>query len=139
LKAAQLPSAPAWRPVRLELDGKVIDTSQSALQMEFSWPGTGTAQAAGAAVSADGSQAPFGSYLGPWAVVRLFQYADPRERGDKDAKWSSARGAGATAVVQAVVPPGRVQIARFPGNNVDLFNPRFFEGLKCPGQAVIPE
>jgi hypothetical protein len=33
-------------------------------------------------------------------------------------------------------PPPKIEVLEFPGG-VDLFNPKFFEDLKCPGRAVL--
>jgi hypothetical protein len=37
--------------------------------------------------------------------------------------------------MQTINPPARVEFVEFPGG-VDLFNPKFFETLTCPGRAV---
>ena len=80
---------------------------------------------------------PFGQYDRLWGVFRFFQNAEPREFGVRQVVWSSLRGPGG-ATLQKLTVPVRVEFVEFPGG-VDLFNPRFFEGLRCPSEALLPQ
>jgi type VI protein secretion system component VasK len=125
-------------PIRLRLDGKEMNTSVSQLRTDFVWPAPvgQTGGAKGELISSSFSSG-FGQYDGLWGVFRLFQNADDRVLGDKKVQWSRVRGTGGAAV-QPINPPVQLEFIDFPGGN-DLFNPKFFEELHCPTQAVIPE
>lgn len=134
-----LRGVPGSPGVRLTIDGKEINTAASNLQVEFGWPATSPSQAGaeGNVILPGNVTFPFGSYPGQWAVFHLFQNADDRAVGDKRLQWSRARGPGG-ATLQPFNPPAKLEFVQFPGG-VDLFNPRFFDALRCPSQAVIPE
>jgi type VI protein secretion system component VasK len=125
-------------PMRLRLDGKEMNTQTSSLQTDFVWPAPpGQPQGArGELVSAAFSTG-FGQYDGLWGVFRLFQNADERVFGDRKVQWSEVRGKGG-ATPQKIDPPAQLEFVQFPGN-IDLFNPKFFQELRCPTQAVIGE
>ncbi len=125
-------------PILLHLDGVDMNTGSSGLRVEFTWPGASPAQQGAEGNLGDASlRTGFGKYDGLWGVFRLFQYADNRPLGEKAVQWSQIRGPG-IATPQSISPPAKLEFVRFP-NDVDLFNPRFFDGLKCPTQAVVPE
>jgi type VI secretion system protein ImpL len=124
------------QPVRLVLDGTDLRSSESALQKTFYWPAQDdNKQGAEGTVDVRGG-AGFGKFVGLWGVFRLFQTADERVTGQKFVQWSVNRGGGG-AQQQKIDPPAKVEFVRFPAD-VDLFNPRFFESLSCPGKAVTP-
>jgi type VI secretion system protein ImpL len=119
--------------VHLILDGQEL-LPEEGLRKTFTWPGT-TPGAEGNEVFAGGGTAGFGKFDDPWAVFRLFQNADERPLLQREVKWSYSRGRGGAAL-QPMNPPPKIEVVEFPGG-VDLFNPKFFEDLKCPGRAVL--
>jgi type VI secretion system protein ImpL len=122
--------------VRLVLDGTEI-SSESSLQKTFFWPApVGATPGAQGRVEAGGLSTGFGSFPSVWGVFRLFQNADERGSNVPQVKWSQNRGLGG-ADPQELNPPAKVEILEFP-SGVDLFNPKFFEALKCPPKAVVP-
>jgi hypothetical protein len=50
---------------------------------------------------------------------------------EKIVEWTK----GGVGRLEPIQPPVRLEIAEFPGG-VDVFNPKFFEGLRCPARAV---
>jgi type VI secretion system protein ImpL len=122
-------------PVLLVLDGTKIRSSESSFQKEFHWPAqNGEKQGAEGLVDVQGG-AGFGKFDDFWGIFHLFQNADERAPRQTVVTWSENRGKGG-AVLQKINPPARVEFVEFPGG-VDLFNPKFFEALSCPGKAVI--
>ena len=122
--------------VHLLLDGQDL-APQESFQKNFVWPAAvGATAGADANVVFDGGQTVgFGKFNDLWAVVRLFQNADERPLLQREIKWSFSRGQGGAAL-QPMNPPPKIEVLEFPGG-VDLFNPKFFEDLKCPGRAVL--
>ena len=121
--------------VQLTLDGVTLPPDTS-LSKAFYWPASGGAPGAeGTVLFSGGGSVGFGKQRGLWAVFRLFQNADPRALGEQRVVWSTVKGQGG-ATPQPLNPPAKVDIVAFPGG-VDLFNPKFFEDLKCKGRAVI--
>lgn len=121
-------------PLLLIFDGKRVEfTKESRIQKEFVWPAP-----AGAQAGADGRYnlpggAGFGARQGLWGVFHVFGGAEPRQLGVKAVEWRYTRGAGGER--QEINPPVRLEFVEFPGG-VDLLNPRFFEGLRCPARAT---
>lgn len=115
-----------------------MNTSNSSLQTEFVWPAQpGQTAGGGGDLILGGQVVGFGQYDGYWGVFRFFQNADERVDHDPIVKWSAIRGKGG-AKIQAISPAVQLQFVQFPGGK-DLFNPRFFQELRCPTQAVIAE
>lgn len=123
--------------IRLVLDGKELDSTKSSLQTQFVWPAPASAEPGAAGFQKSGDlESGIGRYSGLWGVFHLFQEADPRDLKHPIVQWSRSKGQGVRAEYQPLNPAARAEIVRFPGE-VDLFNPRFLEGLRCPGQAVM--
>jgi type VI secretion system protein ImpL len=121
--------------IRVALDGDEFN-SRNPLQKTFYWPAPAGAKAgADGTVEAGAFSTGFGKFDGIWGVFRLFQNADERAYGTKVVTWSEIRGRGGAAV-QKLNPPVKIELVEFPGG-VDLFNPKFFEALQCPGRAVV--
>jgi type VI protein secretion system component VasK len=119
--------------VRLVLDGQELNSARSGLQKEFQWPAAaGTLSGAQGFV---GDSIPIGQYDGMWGVFRLFQNADERALGEVSVKWSRVRGLG-SATPQPLPQTARIEFVKFPGG-FDLFNPKFFEALRCPDSAIL--
>jgi type VI protein secretion system component VasK len=123
---------------RLLIDGTELDSGKSALQVTFYWPaGPGVKRGAEGYQDFPGAgSSGFANYPTMWGVFRLFQYADPRPPGQLQVQWSEVRGGGPAAQRQLITPPARVEFLELPAG-VDLFNPHFFEELRCPSRAVL--
>jgi type VI secretion system protein ImpL len=124
--------------IRLEIDGVVLNSKESSLQKAFEWPAReGAAPGAIASqIQIGGGSSGFGKYSGLWGVFRLFQYADDRALNAAVVVWSYSSGLRGEA--QPLTPPAKVEFVQFPGG-VDLFNPRFFAPLNCPGRAILEQ
>jgi hypothetical protein len=120
--------------VRLVLDGTEIRTSQTSLEKVFYWPAQNGEKPGAIGIVDVAGGAGFGSYDDLWGVFRLFKNADERPSGQSLVQWSGTRGRG-EAGFQVIDPPAKMEILEFPGG-IDLFNPKFFEALHCPGKAV---
>ncbi len=132
------PAAGQSQPIHLVLDGKDMNSAVSKLRTVFEWPAPpGAIAGATAEQGSSDFPRPFGQYDGIWGVFRFFQYADKRGLEEKRVQWSEVRGRGG-ASPQRLSPPAAVDFVDFPGG-VDLFNPKFFETLRCPSQAVQQE
>jgi len=85
-----------------------------------------------------GGNIPFGSYSGPWAVLRWMYDSDPRTSGGKTAEWSMLRqGHGqpqAPTDAQGRPIVLRVEIVEFP-SGVDVFDRNFFS-VRCPSKVA---
>ena len=123
--------------VKFEIDGTVMNSKESSIQKTFDWPARAEA-APGASGSEIGGpiEVGFGKYSGLWGVFRLFQNADERPLNAPVVVWSKVFGPRGEA--QPLTPPAKVEFVQFPGG-MDLFNPRFFEPLKCPGKAILEQ
>lgn len=123
--------------IKFEIDGTVMNSKESSIQKTFDWPARASA-APGASGSEIGGpiETGFGKYSGLWGVFRLFQNADERQLNAPVVVWSKVYGPRGEA--QPLTPPAKVEFVQFPGG-VDLFNPRFFEPLRCPGKAILAE
>jgi type VI protein secretion system component VasK len=126
------PTAGQTGTIQLKLDGTEMD---KVFQTTFSWPAaSGKSIADGMVFTPNGSSHGFGQYPGLWAVFRLFEAAAPREPNAKEVQWNQVRGNG--GLLQSFSPAVKVDIVAFPGG-VDVFQPRFFEGLaQCPKKAA---
>jgi type VI secretion system protein ImpL len=126
--------------IRFRLDGQDLAPDR-ILQTAFEWPAKSSADqgADGFEAITKDAESGFGDFPDLWGVFRLFHSADDRQFGPLNkpiVTWSKTRGKGGAAY-QPLKPPAQVQIMDSSGS-VDLFNPRFFDDLKCPGQAVLP-
>jgi type VI protein secretion system component VasK len=117
--------------VELEVDGQLHQWN-SIFQKEFTWPAAPGAKVVGAIfrIRSDNVAYAFNSHPGVWGVFKMMADAEPR--GPKSAliewKYSSVHD-----LIQPA--PVRMEFPEFP-NGVDIFQPDFFGGLRCPSQAV---
>jgi type VI secretion system protein ImpL len=120
--------------VTLDIDGHKVTEQKNAQPQSFNWPGSGQVVVSVRA----GGNIPFGSYSGPWAVLRWMYDADPRTGGSKIAQWSMLRqGHGqpqAPTDAQSRPIVLHVEISEFP-SGVDVFDRNFFT-LRCPTRAA---
>ncbi|HLH38688.1 MAG TPA: type VI secretion system membrane subunit TssM [Bryobacteraceae bacterium] len=121
--------------VTLDIDGHKFTVARGKPEaQQLSWPGSGQVVVTVRA----GGNIPFGSYSGPWAVLRWMYDSDTRSPGGKIAQWSMLRqGHGqpqAPTDAQGHPIVLRVEISEFP-SGVDIFDRNFF-GVRCPGKAA---
>ncbi|HLX46007.1 MAG TPA: type VI secretion system membrane subunit TssM [Bryobacteraceae bacterium] len=120
--------------VTLDIDGHKITAGKNEKAQSFNWPGSNQVLVTVRA----GGNIPFGSYSGPWAVLRWMYDADPRTGGSKVAQWSMLRqGHGqpqAPTDAQGHPIVLHVEISEFP-SGVDIFDRNFFT-LRCPTRAA---
>jgi type VI protein secretion system component VasK len=128
---------PSYRDAVLELD---VDGQThiwtTSLQKQFTWPspsGKGNAGVVGR-IKLESLSFPFASRGGTWGIFRVMGDAEPRPLGSKLVEWKHVRG-GDGRLEEIQPAPVRLEIVEFPGG-VDLWNPKFFEGLQCPARAV---
>ncbi len=119
--------------VKLVIDGATMNSKESSIQKTFDWPAQPGVDPGASGVVIGTFESGFGKHSGLWGVFKLFQKADDRPLGAREVTWSKVQGVGGE--VQPLSPPVKVEFVQFPGG-VDLFNPRFFEPLKCPSQAT---
>ncbi len=124
---------PKWKDGILELrfDGHDYAWTTS-LQKRFTWTPTSAPGAEVKVRSGDFEQTA-AKNDGPWGLFRIMAGAEPRPLNARQVEWNRMKVAGGGET--QLNAPVRVEIAEFPGN-MDLFNPKFFEGFRCPGRAV---
>ncbi len=121
--------------LEFEIDGHPYQWT-SSLQKQFTWPAPPDTKTLGAiARIRTGSVAfAFASRAGTWGIFRIMGDAEPRALSGKLVEWKYSRGGdGRLEPIQPA--PVRLEIVEFPGG-VDVFNPKFFDGLQCPAKAV---
>lgn len=121
--------------VEFEVNGQPHEWTRS-LQKQFTWPPPPEARELGAVarLKTGSVSVPFASRGGLWGVFRIMGDAEPRPLASKQLEWKYLRGGEGRP--EPINPaPVRLEIVEFPGG-VDVFNPRFFEGLQCPARAV---
>jgi type VI protein secretion system component VasK len=123
--------------LELEIDGRPYQWT-SGLQHAFNWPPPSGAKNPGAVArlrsTASNFAVAFASRGGIWGVFRVFGDAEPRELGAKLVEWKyTSSGVGRREPIQPA--PVQLEIVGFPGGQ-DVFNPKFWTGLRCPSMAV---
>jgi type VI secretion system protein ImpL len=124
---------PRWNgySLKLEINGQA-HVWTTGLQHQFSWPNATDPRNSSAALGLHGPvDLPIDSRPGAWGIFRIFGDAEPRELNDKHVEWKHG-GIGQPGKID---PPVQLDIAGFPGEQ-DIFNPKFWEGFKCPPSAV---
>jgi type VI protein secretion system component VasK len=128
------PSGPRTSTVELDADGTHHQWTTS-LQKQFAWPAALPAnQGAVARLHTDSLVVAFASRPGLWGIFRVMGDAEPRPLASKLVEWKYLRGGNGRS--EPFDPPVRLEIVEFPGG-ADIFNPIFFEGLRCPVNAVV--
>jgi hypothetical protein len=121
--------------LELEIDGQ--PHRFTALQHDFHWPPSPDAKNVGAIArlrSPTGVGIPIASRGGTWGIFRILADAEARKLNAKIVEWKYTIGGGGRP--EAITPaPVQMEIVAFPGGQ-DIFNPRFWEGLRCPSAAV---
>jgi len=120
--------------VELDVDGQRYEWTTS-LQKVFKWPASaGVNPGAVARIRNGALSVSFASRDGLWGIFRIIGDAEKRPLSSKTIEWKYTRGKDGRA--EEIEPaPVRLEIVEFPGG-ADLFNPRFFDQLQCPGVAV---
>jgi type VI secretion system protein ImpL len=120
--------------VELEVDGQRHEWTTS-LQKAFKWPAPAGVKPGAVARIRNGTlSVSFASRDGIWGIFRIIGDAEKRPLSSKTIEWKYTRGKDGRA--EEIEPaPVRLEIVEFPGG-ADLFNPRFFDQLQCPGVAV---
>lgn len=121
--------------LELDVDGQLHGWT-SSIQKQFTWPLPAGSRNAGAIgrIKSGSLSFPFASRGGTWGIFRMMGDAEPRAIGGKTVEWKYVRG-GDGRLEEIQPAPVRLEIVEFPGG-MDLFNPRFFDGLQCPIKAV---
>jgi type VI secretion system protein ImpL len=121
--------------LELEIDGQPYQWTNS-LQHAFTWPSAPGAKNVGAVArlrTSTNGVIPVASEGGIWGIFRVFGDAEPRDLGAKVVEWKYTRsGLGRK---EQIDPPVNLQIVFAPGE-ADIFNPKFWESLRCPSAAV---
>ena len=129
--------------LELEIDGQPYQWTNS-LQHQFNWPPPPGTQNAGAVARLRGATAAgsrtaglrltIASRGGIWGIFRILGDAEPRELNAKLVEWKyTSSGVGRREPIQPA--PVQLEIVGFPGGQ-DVFNPKFWEGQRCPSTAV---
>jgi type VI protein secretion system component VasK len=115
----------------VEIDGQTY--RWPGFQHVFNWPAAPGSKSGAVArrISTDFGAMAFESRSGIWGVFRLFADADPRELNDKTVQWRYS----SVGQKEPMQYPVQLEIVDFPGGQ-DVFNPKFWETLRCPSAAV---
>ena len=123
--------------LELEIDGQPYQWT-TILQHAFNWPPPPGTKNAGAVARLRSTTSnvgfAFASRGGIWGIFRILGDAEPRELNAKLVEWKyTSSGVGRREPIQPA--PVQLEIVGFPGGQ-DVFNPKFWEGLRCPSAAV---
>jgi len=121
--------------LELEIDGRHYPWT-TKVQKQFTWPPPAGSQSLGATAWIKGGplELNIASRTGIWGIFRIIGDAEPRDLNGRIVEW---RYSGGERGDRKPIHPAPVQmeIVEFPGG-VDVFNPQFYQGLKCPAQAA---
>ena len=122
--------------LELEIDGRPYQWT-SGLQHAFNWPPPSGTKSPGAVArlrTAANAGIPIASRGGLWGIFKILGDAEPRELNAKLVEWKyTSSGVGRREPIQPA--PVQLEIVGFPGGQ-DVFNPKFWEGQRCPSMAV---
>jgi type VI protein secretion system component VasK len=117
--------------VELEVDGQLHQWT-TIFQKQFTWPAAaGTKPGAIARIRTDSVAYAFNSHGGPWGIFRMMADAEPRAARSSVVEWKYSRSGEQRDLIQPA--PVRLEFAEFP-NGVDIFQPQFFDGMRCPAR-----
>jgi type VI secretion system protein ImpL len=121
--------------LELEIDGRSHQWT-TGMQHQFNWPPPAGTKNPGAVARLRGATnllIPVASQGGSWGIFRVFGDAELRDLNAKLVEWKYTRsGLGRK---EPIDPPVNLEIVLFPGGQ-DVFNPKFWDGLRCPSVAV---
>jgi type VI secretion system protein ImpL len=122
--------------LELEIDGRPHQWTTS-IQHTFNWPpppGTKNVGAVARLRTTANVGIPIASRGGLWGIFKILGDAESRELNAKLVEWKyTSSGVGRREPIQPA--PVQLEIVGFPGGQ-DVFNPKFWEGLRCPSVAV---
>ncbi len=121
--------------LELDIDGQT-HVWNSSLQKQFAWPPAPGAKDVGVRglIRMGNVAFPFTSRPGIWAIFKVMGDAEPRALSSRLVEWKFVRGGDGR--LEAIQPaPVRLEFVEFP-SGVDIFNPKFLQGLECPTRAV---
>jgi type VI secretion system protein ImpL len=129
----QLEGLPKDTAVELEIDGQL--SLLTVFQKPFTWPSPpGTKRTGAVARLHSAISVAFASRPGVWGIFRIFGDAEPRALKSKLVVWKyTTGGVGRLEPIQPA--PVQLEIVQFPGGQ-DVFNPQYWEALRCPSVAV---
>jgi type VI secretion system protein ImpL len=122
--------------LELEIDGQPYQLT--VLRHDFSWPPPPGAKNVGAVARLRSTVSnvafAFASRGGIWGIFRILGDAEPRDLNAKAVEWKNT--SGGVGRPEPITPaPVQAEIVGFPGGQ-DVFNPKFWNGLRCPSVAV---
>jgi type VI secretion system protein ImpL len=122
--------------LELAVDGRPFLWNTS-LQHQFTWPAPPGSKDVGAVVRlrlSSGAGVSIASRGGIWGIFKILGDAEPRDLGAKLVEWRyTSSGVGRREPIQPA--PVEAEIVGFPGGQ-DVFNAKFWEGLRCPTSAL---
>jgi type VI secretion system protein ImpL len=121
--------------LELEIDGRHYPWT-TKVQKQFTWPPPAGSQSLGATAWIKGGplELNIASRTGIWGIFRIIGDAEHRDLNGRIVEWKYS--GGERGLRQPIHPaPVQMEIVEFPGG-VDVFNPQFYQGLKCPAQAA---
>jgi len=121
--------------LELEIDGRHYPWT-NRLQKQFTWPPPQDSQSLGATAWIKGGalELNIASRPGIWGIFRIIGDAEHRALNSRIVEWRYS--GGERGLRQPIHPaPVQMEIVDFPGG-VDVFNPQFYDGLRCPARAV---
>lgn len=121
--------------LELEIDGKPYPWTKK-IQKQFTWPPPPDQKPLGATawIMTGTVGLNIASREGIWGIFRIIGDAEPRALNGRIVEWKYS--GGERGLRQPIHPaPVQMEIVDFPGG-IDVFNPQFYQGLKCPTRAV---
>jgi type VI protein secretion system component VasK len=125
--------------VEVEVDGQLHQWT-TIFQKQFTWPAApGAKPGAIARIRTDNVAHAFILRGGVWGIFKMMADAEPRAPQATLIEWKYSRVGDQRVGDQGGDPiqpaPVRMEFPEFP-NGVDVFQPQFFDGLRCPAAAV---
>jgi hypothetical protein len=122
--------------LELEIDGQPYQLT--VLRHDFNWPPPPGTKNIGAVARLRSTTSKvglaFASRGGIWGIFRILGDAEPRELNANQVIWKNT--SGGVGRPEPITPaPVQAEIVGFPGGQ-DVFNPKYWEGLRCPTVAV---
>jgi type VI secretion system protein ImpL len=122
--------------LELEIDGQPYQLT--VLRHDFNWPPPPGTKNVGAVARLRSTTSnvglAFASRGGIWGIFRILGDAEPRGLNAKTVEWKNT--SGGVGRPEPISPaPVQLEIVGFPGGQ-DVFNPKFWESLRCPSVAV---
>jgi type VI secretion system protein ImpL len=121
--------------LELEIDGQPYQWTNN-IQHQFNWPppeGTKNPGAVARLRTTANVRVAFASRGGIWGIFRILGDAEPRDLDSKLVEWRyTSSGVGR----REPIDPAPVHLEIVEPRGQDVFNPKFWDGLRCPSAAV---